>query len=230
MDRVTQFDLATLTTRELNQFLHHQLAESGVERVEISNPDGKHSIAVGLDVAVAVDILGHAGYFVAGMNKLAQVTIHGNAGWSVAENIMSGCVRVTGHASQCAAASGHGGLVVIEGNASSRCGMSMKGCEIVVRGDVGHFAGFMGQAGTLLVCGDAGPHLGDSLYEAVLYVGGKIDSLGADAEQQDLKAADIESISRLLSTAGIEANPGAFKRVASARRLYHWNAAARQEY
>ena len=86
----------TLTTRELNQFLHHQLAESGVERVEISNPDGKHSIAVGLDVAVAVDILGHAGYFVAGMNKLAQVTIHGNAGWSVAENIMSGCVRVTG--------------------------------------------------------------------------------------------------------------------------------------
>ena len=87
----------------------------------------------------------------------------------------------------------------------------MKGCEIVVRGDVGHFAGFMGQAGTLLVCGDAGPHLGDSLYEAVLYVGGKIDSLGADAEQQDLKAADIESISRLLSTAGIEANPGGFK-------------------
>ena len=230
MDRVTQFDLATHTTRELNQFLHHKLTESGIDRVEIRNPDGKHSLAVGLDASVSVDIMGHAGYFVAGMNKQAQVAIHGNVGWSVAENIMSGCVRVHGHASQCAAASGHGGLVVIEGNASSRCGISMKGCEIVVQGDVGHFGGFMGQAGTLLVCGDAGPHLGDSLYEAVLYVRGRIDSLGADAEQQDLQTEDIEAISRLLVASHSDANPAEFKRVASARRLYHWNAAVRQEY
>ena len=230
MERVTQLDLASLTTREVNQFLHHELNTCQTERVEIQNPDGKHSIAAGLDVEVTVNILGHAGYFVAGMNKRATVTIHGNVGWSVAENIMSGAVRVTGHASQCAAASGHGGLVVIEGNASSRCGISMKGCDIVVQGNVGHFAGFMAQAGRLLVCGDAGPHLGDSLYEAVLYVRGSIASLGADAQQQDVTADDIHSISELLTSSGVEADPQEFKKVASARRLYHWNATERQEY
>jgi len=35
----------------------------------------------------------------------------------------------------------------------------------------------MAQAGKLLVCSDAGAHLGDSLYEAVIYVRGKIHSL-----------------------------------------------------
>ena len=106
----------------------------------------------------------------------------------------------------------------------------MKGCDIVVRGDVGHFAGFMAQAGRLVVCGDAGPHLGDSLYEAILYVRGNIASLGADAQQQEMTPDDIQALSELLAASGIEAEPHEFKKVASARRLYHWNATERQEY
>ena len=39
----------------------------------------------------------------------------------------------------------------------------------------------MAQAGRLVICGDAGDALGDSLYEAVLYVRGQAKSLGADA-------------------------------------------------
>ena len=230
MDAVKQFDLAQLTVREVNQYLHHELSGSGAARVEILHPDGMHSIAAGLDADVAVDIMGHAGYFIAGMNKRASVTIHGNVGWSVAENIMSGVVRVKGHASESAAASGHGGLVVIEGNASSRCGISMKGCDIVVGGSVGHFSAFMAQAGTLLVCGDTGPNLGDSLYEAVIYVRGTIHSLGADAREEPLEAADEAEVARLLSAAGMEFSPREFKKVASARSLYHWNADVHQEY
>ncbi|MCH8149334.1 MAG: protein glxC [Planctomycetes bacterium] len=230
MDRVKQLDLASLSVREVNQFLHGELPGSDIQRVEISNPNGMHSIAAGLDCEVAVEILGHAGYFIAGMNQLARVTVRGNVGWSVAENIMSGSVRVKGHASQCAASSGHGGLVVIEGDASSRCGVSMKGCDIVVGGSVGHFSAFMAQAGTLVVCGDAGPNLGDSLYEATIYVQGKIHSLGADARQEEMEGADVERVSRLLADAEIDCDAGQFKRVASARSLYHWNAEAHQEY
>ncbi len=230
MDTVKQLDLARLSVREVNQYLHHELPGSGIERVEIFNPDGNHSIAVGLDCDVAVDILGHAGYFIAGMNKLAAVTVHGNVGWSVAENIMSGSVRVKGHASESAGASGHGGLVVIEGDASSRCGISMKGCDIVVGGSVGHFSAFMAQAGTLVVCGDAGPNLGDSLYEATIYVRGRIHSLGADAREEEMQSADLERVSGLLAASGIDCDSREFKRVASARSLYHWNAEAHQEY
>ena len=230
MDFVKQLDLASLSVREVNRYLHHELPGSGIERVEILNPDGNHSIAVGLDCDVAVDILGHAGYFIAGMNKLAAVTVHGNVGRSVAENIMSGSVRVKGHASESVGASGHGGLVVIEGDASSRCGISMKGCDIVVGGSVGHFSAFMAQAGTLVVCGDAGPNLGDSLYEATIYVRGRIYSLGADAREEEMQSADLERVSGLLAASGIDCDVREFKRVASARSLYHWNAEAHQEY
>ena len=230
MTRVMQLDLSKLSVREVNQFLHHELAGSGIERVEVLNPDGRHSIAAGLDADVAVDILGHAGYFIAGMNKRASVTVDGNVGWSVAENIMSGVVRVKGHASESAGASGHGGLVVIEGDASSRCGISMKGCDIVVGGSVGHFSAFMAQAGTLVVCGDAGPNLGDSVYEATIYVRGKIHSLGSDAREEEMQPTDVEQVAGLLAAARIDCEAGEFKRIASARSLYHWNAEAHQEY
>ncbi|MFO1094221.1 MAG: hypothetical protein U0992_13055 [Planctomycetaceae bacterium] len=228
MARVIEFDLSRRSVRELNQFLHHELP-GGKSQVEILNPSGMHSIAAGLDAPVHVDIRGHAGYFIAGMNKQASVTIHGNVGWSVAENIMSGTVRVKGCASECAGASGHGGLLVIEEDASSRCGISMKGCDIVVGGSVGHMSAFMAQAGTLVVCGDAGPSLGDSLYEATIYVGGKIASLGADAEEEPMTKADHERVAALLKQAGIDHDAKSFKRVASKRSLYHWHADAEQE-
>ncbi|MEO1995750.1 MAG: protein glxC [Planctomycetaceae bacterium] len=230
MDRVKHFDLNDTRVRDVNQYLHHELPTESPDRIDIRNPDGLHSIAVGMDHAVPVDIHGHAGYFTAAMNKQASITIHGNVGWSVAENIMSGRVHVRGHASACAAASGQGGLVVIDGDASSRCGISMKGCEIVVAGNVGHFSAFMAQAGTLVVCGDAGQHLGDSLYEATIYVGGALHGLGADAREENMQDADYQVVERLLTSAGIGRGASGFKRVASARRLYHWNADAHQEY
>ena len=224
------FDLDKTSIRELNHFLHAELPGSGVKKVTITNPNGLHNIAVGVDTPVDVEIEGHAGYFIAGMNKQARVTVHGNVGWSVAENIMSGVVRVKGMASECAGASGHGGLLIIEGDASSRCGISMKGCDIVVGGSVGHMSAFMGQAGHLVVCGDAGAGLGDSLYEAVIYVRGEIRGLGADAQEEPMTDADYTKVAELLAKAGFDHDPKSFKRVASLRELYHWNADAEQDY
>ncbi len=229
LEATVEFDLASQSVRELNRFLHHGLTPA-VQKVVVRNPQGRHNLAVGIDAPVEIEILGHAGYFIGGMNKQARITVYGNVGWSVAENIMSGEVRVKGNASECAGASGHGGLVVIEGDASSRCGISMKGCDIVVGGRVGHVSAFMAQAGRLVVCGDAGPALGDSLYEAVLYIGGRIHSLGADAREEPMTEADYGQVAELLAKAGMNANPRTFRRVASARSLYHWNAEAHQEY
>jgi len=224
------FDLSQTTVRTLNQWLHTELAGSGVQHVEVLNPDGAHSIAVGLDTPVSVDIRGHAGYYCGGMNKLADITVHGNVGWGVAENQMSGSMRVKGFASEAAGATGHGGLLVIEGDASLRCGISMKGIDIVVGGRVGDFSAFMAQAGTLVVCGDAGDALGDSLYEAVIYVRGKVRSLGADARYEPMTDADHAAVGELLDKAGLAHDPKTFQRVASAKSLYHWNSDANQEY
>jgi glutamate synthase domain-containing protein 3 len=222
------FDLRRDTPRDVNKFLHGDL--SAVNTVRIENPDGAHSIAVGLNGPVHVDILGHAGYYAAGMNQHAVVVVHGNAGPGVAENMMSGVVEVRGFASGGAGASAHGGRLIIRGDAGLRCGISLKGADIIVAGDVGSFSAFMAQAGRMLICGDAGDGLGDSLYEAVLYVRGEIRSLGADARVEPMAPADHAAVKELLEAAGLRHSSAEFKRVASARSLYHWNADANQEY
>jgi glutamate synthase domain-containing protein 3 len=229
MERIS-FDLAQAPLRELNTFLHQEAPAKGVRQVVVTNPDGAHNIAVGLDCPVEVEVHGHAGYYAGGMNKTGTVTIFGSAGTGVAENMMSGRVHVKGFASNGAGASMHGGLLVIDGDAGLRCGISLKGGDIVVGGSVGSFSAFMAQAGRMVICGDAGDALGDSLYEAVLYVRGNIKSLGADAQIEPMTEADFATVKELLTAAGMQHDPHDFKRVASARSLYHWNADADQEY
>ena len=216
------FDLSNTPLREINQALHDsdQLAKEREWRV--INPNGAHNIACGLSEPVSVDIDGHAGYYCAGMNQQASITVHGNVGVGVAENMMSGVVRVKGDASQAAGATAHGGLLVIEGNASARCGISMKGVDIVVKGNIGPMSAFMGQAGCLVVCGDAGEALGDSLYEARLYVKGSVASLGADCVEKTMKPKHLEQLAKLLRQAGITEDPAQFKRYGSARTLYNF--------
>src|SRR5215831_5334535 len=181
--RNTTLDLAHMSVRDVNRLLHR--AREG--NFLIKNPRGLHAIVAGLDGDLNVLIDGHVGYYCAGMNKLASISINGNAGTGVAENMMSGQVRVRGDASQSAGATGRGGLLVIEGNASARCGISMKGIDIIVKGGVGHLSAFMAQAGNLVVLQDAGEALGDSIYEAHLYVRGKVHSLGADCIEKPLE-------------------------------------------
>jgi len=223
-----EFDLRTDTVRNLNQYLHKEL--NGTGHMRVVNPDGAHSIAVGVDAPVRIDIEGHAGYYAAGMNKQAEVTIHGNAGPGVAEGMSSGRVHVKGFASVAAGAAAHGGLLVIDGDASLRCGISMKGVDIVVGGSVGDYSAFMAQAGRIVVCGDAGDALGDSLYEAVIYVRGKVKSFGADAHEEPMRAEDYDAVASLLAQAGMTHDPREFRRIASMRSLYNWNADANQEY
>jgi glutamate synthase domain-containing protein 3 len=219
---VERVDLAATALRDLNQRLHDQAkAAEPIGHWQILNPSGAHALACGLDAPIEVEVMGHAGYYCAGMNKLATVTVHGNAGVGLAENIMSGVVRVTGNASQAAAATGRGGLVIVEGDASARCGISLKGADIVVHGSVGHMSAFMAQTGRMVVLGDAGDALGDSLYEARLYVRGSVKSLGADCLEKELRDEHREELTGLLAAAGVAgADPGEFRRYGSERKLY----------
>jgi glutamate synthase domain-containing protein 3 len=217
-------DLSQTTLRDLNQQLHRQSEGANETSWEVLNPRGSHAVAVGVDAPINVDIRGSVGYYCAGMNKKAAITVHGSAGPGVAENMMSGRVTIKGDASQYAGATGRGGLLVIEGNASSRCGISMKGIDIVVKGSIGHMSAFMAQSGHLVVLGDAGDALGDSIYEARLFVRGSVKSLGADCIEKEMRAEHHEALTRLLEKAGIDGvKSGEFKRYGSARKLYNFN-------
>jgi glutamate synthase domain-containing protein 3 len=216
-------DLEATGLRELNATLQAQSAETNQTAWEIVNAKGSHALAVGLDAPIDVTVKGSTGYYCGGMNKQATIRIHGSAGPGVAENMMSGTVIIEGDASQYAGATGHGGLLVIKGNASSRCGISMKGIDIVVQGNIGHMSAFMAQSGNLVVCGDAGDALGDSLYEARLFVRGKVKSLGADCIEKEMRPEHLEILRDLLDRAGINAKPEEFKRYGSARKLYNFD-------
>ncbi len=217
-----EIDLSQNALREANQRLQAVAADDNARRFLLRNPRGAHAVAAGLKAPIEVTIEGHVGFYCAGMNQEADVILRGHAGVGLAENMMSGTVRVTGNASESAGATGHGGLLVIEGDTSSRCGISMKGIDIVVGGSVGHMSAFMGQAGALAVLGDAGPSLGDSLYEARLYVRGRVESLGADCKEKEMTAHHLDKLGRLLERAKVSANPRDFRRYGSARNLYNF--------
>ncbi|MEL6793900.1 MAG: protein glxC, partial [Pseudomonadota bacterium] len=79
------------------------------------------------------------------------------------------------------------------------------------------------QAGRLVVCGDAGADLGDSIYEARLYVRGAVASLGADCMEKEMRAEHVEELAGLLARAGFDHDPSEFKRYGSSRALYNFN-------
>lgn len=217
------FDLAKTPLREFNAALHAVAEGDNDLHFEVINPRGSHALAVGIDKPLTVTVKGSAGYYCAGMNDGGAVTVEGSAGPGVAENMMAGTVTIEGDASQYAGATGRGGLLVIKGNAASRCGISMKGIDIVVHGNIGHMSAFMAQSGHLVVLGDAGEALGDSLYEAKLFVRGSVKSLGADCVEKEMRPEHIEVLGKLLERAGADAKPEEFRRYGSARTLYNFN-------
>jgi methylamine---glutamate N-methyltransferase subunit B len=201
-----EIDLAKTSVRELNGALHALTGESNQTLWLVKNPGGKHAIAAGLDAPATIEVEGPVGYYCAGMNKQGTVIVHGNAGTGVAENMMSGEVWVKGDASQSAGATGRGGLLVIDG-------------------DIGAMSAFMAQAGNLVVLGGAGENLGDSIYEARLFVRGPVKSLGADCIEKELTPDDHRILTDVLTRAGIngEAKPDDFRLYGSARTLYHFH-------
>ena len=105
------------------------------------------------------------------------------------------------------------------------------GIDIVVQGSVGHMSAFMAQAGNLIVFGEAGDALGDSIYEARLFVRGKVRSLGADCIEKPMRDEHKRAVHTVLERAVIngQIDPGEFRRYGSARQLYTFkvdNAAA----
>ena len=224
------YDLAAKGLRGLNEVLQAQSADTNQAHWDVINPKGSHAIAVGLNAPIDVTVHGSTGYYCGGMNKQANIRVKGSVGPGVCENMMSGKMVIEGDASQYAGATGHGGLLVIKGNASSRCGISMKGIDIVVHGNIGHMSAFMAQAGNLVVCGDAGDSLGDSLYEARLFVRGSVKSLGADCVEKEMRSEHIAILIDLLEKAESDAKPKEFKRYGSARKLYNFDVDSNTSY
>jgi methylamine---glutamate N-methyltransferase subunit B len=88
----------------------------------------------------------------------------------------------------------------------------------------------MAQKGRLVVCGDAGDALGDSIYEARLYVRGQVAGLGADCVEKKMRDEHQTELAELLDEAEINADASDFRRYGSARKLYNFHVDNAGEY
>ena len=162
----------------------------------MQNPGAKHSLGVAILTRCKIRFEGSLGYFGCGLIDGPEIEITGRVGWSACENMMSGVVTVRGNAGSLTGAAIRGGDLIVHGRLGARSGIDQKGGLILTLGDVGSMTGFMMQRGRQIICGNAGPGLGDSMYDGIIYVGGKVKALGIDCVPGEWTDADTEYIER----------------------------------
>ena len=221
----TEIDAMDLTAAQLNDKLH-SLMKEGYGSVVVKNPQGKHSLGVGILNKLNLIFEGSLGYFGVGSIDGPVVRITGRVGWSCAENMMAGKVVIEKNAGSCFGAAIRGGDLVCKGSVGARTGIDMKGGTIIVGGDAGAFTGFMMQRGRIVILGDVGINLGDSMYDGTIYVGGKIGSFGSDAVESPMTKSDMDWLKRKLKVAEIGENFDISKmtKVVAGKKLWNYDA------
>ena len=221
----TEINAVDLTAAELNDKLH-SLMKEGYGSIVVKNPQGKHSLGVGILNKLNLIFEGSLGYFGIGSIDGPVVRITGRVGWSCAENMMAGKVVIEKNAGSCFGAAIRGGDLICKGSVGARTGIDMKGGTIIVGGDAGAFTGFMMQRGRIIILGDAGINLGDSMYDGTIFIGGKIKSFGSDAVKAKVTSDDISWLKRKLKVAEIGSNFDFSKmtKVVAGKKLWNYDA------
>ena len=219
-----EVDAKDLTCRQLNEKLH-SLMKEGYGTIVVKNPQGKHSLGVGILNKLNLIFEGSLGYFGIGSIDGPVVRITGRVGWSCAENMMAGKVVIEKNAGSCFGAAIRGGDLICKGSVGARTGIDMKGGTIIIGGDAGAFTGFMMQRGRIIILGDVGINLGDSMYDGTIFVGGKIKSLGSDAVKSQLTSQDTDWLKRKLKVAEIGSNVNVSKmtKIVAGKKLWNYD-------
>ncbi len=218
-------DAMDLSAKQLNDKLH-SLMKEGYGSVVVKNPQGKHSLGVGILNKLNLIFEGSLGYFGVGSIDGPVVRITGRVGWSCAENMMAGKVVIEKNAGSCFGAAIRGGDLICKGSVGARTGIDMKGGTIIVGGDAGAFTGFMMQRGRIIVLGDAGINLGDSMYDGTIFIGGKIKSFGSDAIKSKITFDDVSWLKRKLKVAeiGSDFDFSKMTKVVAGKKLWNYDA------
>ncbi len=220
----TTVDADELDCVEVNTKIK-DLMKQGYGTIVLKNPGAKHSLGVGILNKLNLIVEGSLGYFGVGSIDGPVVRISGRVGWSCAENMMAGKVVIEKNAGSCFGAAIRGGDLICKGSVGARSGIDMKGGTIIIGGDAGAFTGFMMQRGRIVILGDVGPNLGDSLYDGTIFVGGKIESLGADAVESEMTDLDVDWLKRKLKVAEIDKKIDFNKmtKIVSGKKLWNYD-------
>ena len=86
-ERRISYDARELTTRTINLELRRLLYEEGLDEVVVQNPQGRHSLGVGILRRCKIRFEGSLGYFACGLIDGPEIHITGRVGWSACENM-----------------------------------------------------------------------------------------------------------------------------------------------
>lgn len=189
-------DAQNKTPREVNRTLRQSAKEN--PKIVIKNPNAMHYMAAGLTEQVDVLIDGSAGYFAGTMIHGARIQINGNAGWFPADNMTEGELIIDGSAGDGVGQGIYGGTVVVKRDAGSRTGEIMKNGTIIIGGNSGFMTGLFMMGGRIIILGDISDDAGESIIRGVIYVKGKIKSLGKNAKVEEVDEDDKKELQELL--------------------------------
>jgi len=220
----TELDVKNMEAPQVNKKID-ELMSQGYGTIVIKNPQGKHSLGVGILNKLNLIFEGSLGYFGVGSCDGLNARITGRVGWSCAQNLMAGKVVVEKNAGSSFGAAIRGGDLICKGSVGARTGIDMKGGSIIVGGDAGAFTGFMMQRGRIIVLGNVGINLGDSMYDGTIFIGGKIGSFGSDAIEAELTSIDKEWLKRKLKVAEIGENfdVNKIKKIVAGKKLWNYD-------
>ncbi|MGI9301815.1 MAG: glutamate synthase-related protein [Gammaproteobacteria bacterium] len=218
-------DLARIPVREANEQIR-ELAAQG-EDVEIINPDARHHLGVGVIDQINIKIRGSAGYFCAGLTDAAHFEVDNNVGWGLGDNMYTGSVIVGGNAGAIAGVAIRGAEIVIHGNMGSRAGQVMKAGVLCCAGNANFMAGYMMYGGRIIILGDSGERVGEDMAGGDIFVGGKVLTLGSDAEVVDIESEELDSIREFLDRYELPYKSG-FKKVVNAGKRLRYATSERQ--
>jgi glutamate synthase domain-containing protein 3 len=211
-EKTATIDARGIYYRDLNKKLQ-ELANSGVETIEVFNVIGQRYLGTNLHHPVRLVIHGVPGNDLGAFMDGPRIEVLGGAQDGCGNTMNSGSIIIHGSAGDILGHSMRGGKIMVKGNVGYRVGIHMKEYEsvrpvIVIGGVAQHFLGEYMSGGVMVVLGlqldshDLHPthHLGTGMHGGVIYLRGQVDNsyLGKEVGQVPLEQPDDNLLHQLV--------------------------------
>lgn len=210
--KAVKIDTTDVYYRDLNKRLR-QLADEGVERVELENVCGQRYIATDLSRPMEFTIKGTPGNDLGAFMNGSRIEVFGNAQDCMGNTMNAGEIIIHGHAGDICGMAARGGKIFIRDYVGYRAGIHMKEYKdkrsVMVVGDTGQdFLGEYMAGGVLVVLGlglkEGEKHkasfIGTGLHAGVIYISGGFEphQLGKEVGVAELEDSDCQVLEGLV--------------------------------
>jgi glutamate synthase domain-containing protein 3 len=195
-------DASGMYYRDLNAKIR-ELANNGIEHIELRNVFGQRYIGTNLSKSITIDIYGTPGNDLGAFMNGSRITVFGNAQDGCGNTMNSGEIIIHGHAGDVIGLSARGGKIFVKESVGYRAGIHMKEYQdrrpvLIIGGAAQDFLGEYMAGGILIMLGLEGKDvykasfIGTGMHGGVIYLRGSIEphQVGKEVGIAELEAKD----------------------------------------